>query len=59
MDLKDSIYYRCLLQDIDNCKRSIIPFLISTDNNIDPGIVPSYLLELTQVEEIVIVQAYI
>ena len=59
MDLKDGICHQCLLRDTDNYKRSVTPFLMSADNNIDPGIVPSHLPELTQVEEIVIVRAYV
>ena len=59
MDLKDSVCYRCFLRDTDNQKRLITPFLIAADNNIDPGIVPSYLPELTQVEEMVITRAYV
>ena len=51
------LYY--FLQDTDNQKRSVTPFLISTKNNIDLGTVSGHLLELTQVKEIVITQAYI
>ena len=32
---------------------------MSAENNIDPGIVPSHLPELTQVEEIVIARAHV
>ena len=32
---------------------------MSTENNIDPGTVLGYLLELTQIKEIVIVQVYV
>ena len=32
---------------------------MSIENNIDPGTVLGYLLELTQVKEIVIVQAHV
>jgi hypothetical protein len=36
-----------------------MPFLISTENRIDPGTVPGHLPELIQVKEIVIAQAYV
>ena len=32
---------------------------MSADNHMDPGIVPSHLLELSQVEEIVITRAHV
>jgi len=59
MDLKDSVCHRCFLRDTDSRKRLVTPFLMSADNNIDPGIVPSHLLELTQVEEMVIARAHV
>ena len=59
MDLKDSVCHRYFLQDTDNQKRPVTPCLMSADNHIDPGIVPSHLPELIQVEEIVIVRAYV
>ena len=34
-------------------------FLMSAENSIDLGVVSSYLLELTQVKEIVIAQAHV
>jgi hypothetical protein len=43
MDLKDDIYYTCFLRD----KGNKTPFLMSTDNKMDPGEVPAHLLELT------------
>src|SRR6266536_1550531 len=46
MDLKDSVYHCCFLRDTDNQKRPVTPFLMSADNNIDPGIVLSHLPEL-------------
>ena len=55
MDLKDSVCHDCFLQDTDKRKRPITPFLMSVENNMDPGVVPSHLPELTQVKEIVIV----
>ena len=57
--LKEGICYRCFLRDTDNRKRSVTPFLMSAENNIDPGTVPGHLLELTQVEEIVIARAHV
>lgn len=59
MDLKDSICHRCLLRDSDNRKRPVTPFLMSADNHMDPGIVPSHLPELSQVEEMVIARAHV
>ena len=32
---------------------------MSTENNIDLGVVSNYLLELSQVEEIVIIRVYV
>jgi hypothetical protein len=57
MDLKESVCHRCFLRDTDNQKRPVTPFLMSAGNNMDPGIVPSHLPELTQVEEMVIARA--
>jgi hypothetical protein len=60
MDLTDrGICHRCFLRDTDNRKRTVIPFLMSTENNMDPGIVLGHLLELTQVEEMVITWAHV
>jgi hypothetical protein len=59
MDLKGSICHRCFLRDTDNRKQPVTPFLMSAENHIDPGVVPSYLLELSQVEEMVIARAYV
>ena len=59
MALKEGICYCYFLQDTDNQKRSVMPFLISTENNIDPGTVLGYLLELTQVKEIVITKVHV
>jgi hypothetical protein len=59
MDLKESVYHQCFLRDTDNRKRPVTPFLMSVENNIDPGVVPSHLLELSQVEEIVITWAHV
>ena len=59
MDLKDSICHRCHLRDTDNCRRPVTPLLMSVENNMDPGTVPSHLPELTQVEEMVIARAHV
>jgi hypothetical protein len=59
MALKEGICHCCFLRDTDNRKRSIIPFLMSIENNIDLGAVPGHLLELTQVKEIVITWVHI
>jgi hypothetical protein len=55
MKLKLGIYYRCLLRD----KGGQSPFLISTANELDPGDVPAYLLELSQVEEMIIARSHV
>jgi ATP-dependent DNA helicase PIF1 len=59
MDLKDSVCRRCFLQDTDNRKQPVTPFLMSADNHMDPGVVPSHLPELSQVEEMVIARAHV
>jgi hypothetical protein len=59
MDLTDSVCHCCFLRDTDNRKRPITPFLMSTENHMDPGTVPGHLPELTQVEEMVIAQAHV
>jgi hypothetical protein len=59
MDLKESVCHRCFLRDTDNRKRPVTPFLMSADNQMDPGIVPRHLPELTQVEEMVIARAHV
>jgi hypothetical protein len=50
IDLKNQVYYACFLQD----KGNKTPFLMSAENEMDPGEIPAYLLELTQVEEMII-----
>jgi ATP-dependent DNA helicase PIF1 len=59
MDLKEGVCHRCFLRDTDNRRQPVTPFLMSADNNMDPGIVPSHLPELTQVEEMVIARAHV
>ena len=56
MDLKDRVCHRCFLRDANNRKQ---PFLMSAENQMDPGIVPNHLPELTQVEEMVIARAHV
>jgi hypothetical protein len=55
IDLKGDICHACFLQD----KGNKTPFLMSTDNGIDPGALPAHLPELTQVEEMIITQSHI
>jgi hypothetical protein len=50
MDLKEDVCHRCFNQD----KGNKTPFLMSTENEMDPGEILAYLPELTQVEEIII-----
>jgi len=38
MALKEGICHRCFLRDTDNRKRSVTPFLMSAENNMDPGL---------------------
>ena len=54
MGLKNNICHACFLRD----KGSQSPFLMSTDNEIDPGEIPAHLPALTQVEEIIIARSY-
>ena len=50
MDLKHKICHRCFNRD----KGNKTPFLMSAENEMDLGEIPAYLLELTQVEEMII-----
>jgi len=59
MDLKEGVCHRCYLRDTDNRKRPLRPFLMSAENQMDPGIVLAHLLELTQIEEMVVARAYV
>jgi hypothetical protein len=45
MELKDGVCHPC--------------FFMSAENSMDPGIVPSHLPELSQVEEMVIARAHV
>ncbi len=53
MDLKDGICHSCFLRD----KGNKTPFLMSAENEMDPGELPTHLPELSQVEEMVIAQS--
>ena len=55
MDLKGDVCHACLLRDRGNR----IPFLMSADNEMDPGELPAYLPELTQVEEMTIARSHV
>jgi hypothetical protein len=55
MDLKNKVCYTYFLRD----KGKKIPFLISAENKIDLGELLAYLLELTQVEEMIIARSYV
>lgn len=59
MDLKDGVCHRCFLRDRDSRGQLRTPYLMSAENNMDPGTVPSDLPELTQVEEMVIARAHV
>ena len=56
MELRCGICHRCYLRDTNGQKR---PYLMSAENQMDPGIVPADLPELTQVEEMVIARAHV
>jgi len=55
MDLKDTICHRCYLRD----SRGRLPFLMSAENEMDPGSVAANLPELTQVEEMIIARSHV
>jgi hypothetical protein len=55
MDLKGEVSHACFLRD----KGKKTPFLMSTENEMDPGELPTYLPELTQVEEIIIALSHV
>ena len=54
MDLKDKVCHACFLRD----KGKKTPFLMSAENEMDPGDIPAYLPELTQVEEMIIARSH-
>jgi hypothetical protein len=55
MDLKDGTCHACFLRD----KRNQSPYLMSAENEMDPGDIPAYLPELTQVEEMIIARSHV
>jgi hypothetical protein len=55
MDLKDTVCHSCYLRD----KGSQTPFLMSVDNEMNPGDVPAHLPVLTQVEEMIIARSHV
>src|SRR5580700_3760539 len=55
MDLKSDVCHRCFNRD----KGRKTPFLISAENEIDPGEIPAHLPELTQIEEMIITQSHV
>ena len=55
MDLKDGICHSYFLRD----KGNKTPFLMSAENEMDPGELPAHLPELSQVEEMVIARSHV
>jgi hypothetical protein len=55
MGLRNEVCEECILRD----KGSQTPFLMSVENDMDPGEVPAYLPALTQVEEMIIARVYV
>src|SRR5258706_16007955 len=55
MDLKDGPCHACFLRD----KRNHSPYLMSVENEMDPGDIPAYLPELTQVEEMIVARSHV
>jgi Domain of unknown function (DUF6570) len=55
MGLRHEVCDACFLRD----KSSQPPFLMSADNEMDPGEVPAYLPALTQVEEMIIARSHV
>jgi ATP-dependent DNA helicase PIF1 len=55
MDLKHNVCHRCFNRDRGNKT----PFLMSADNEMDPGELPAHLPELTQVEEMIIARSHV
>ena len=55
MSLKDGICHSCFLRD----KRNQIPFLMSAENQMDPGMFPAHLPALTQIEEMIIARSHV
>jgi len=55
MDLKSDVCHRCFNRD----KGKKTPFLMSAENEMDPGDIPAHLPELTQVEEMIIARSHV
>ena len=55
MGLKDGVCHNCSCRD----KQGKTPFLMSAENNMDPGDIPSYLPELSQIEEEIIARCHV
>lgn len=55
MDLKAEVCHACFLRD----EGSRTPFLMSAENEMDPGDIPAHLPELTQVEEMIIARSHV
>jgi hypothetical protein len=55
MNLKDGVCHACFLRD----KRGQTPFLMSAENQMDPGVLPAHLPVLTQIEEMVIARSHV
>ena len=55
MDLKDNVCHACSLRDT----RNQVPFLMSADNEMDPGDLPAHLPKLIQVEEMIIARSHV
>lgn len=55
MRLRDKICDACFLRD----KASQSPFLMSADNEMDPGEIPAHLPALTQVEEMILARSHV
>src|SRR5208282_5071046 len=55
IDLKNNVCHRCFNRD----KGNKTPFLMSVDNEMDPGEIPAHLPELTQVEEMIIAWSHV
>ncbi|KFZ15361.1 hypothetical protein V501_02746 [Pseudogymnoascus sp. VKM F-4519 (FW-2642)] len=55
MDLKGGVCHACFLRD----KGGRTPFLMCEENEMDPGEVPAYVPQLTQVEELIIARSHV
>jgi len=55
MGLKDGVCHNCSCRD----KQGKTPFLMSAENNMDPGDIPSYLPKLSQIEEEIIARCHV